>query len=94
MRKVPKRVEFVCNVPLDVVNGFEDVGTMVIPRVFSDTDDRFCPLGQDNFTGPPQGNHAGELVGIYTRTEVFDETKDERVDWWILECNWDLNESS
>jgi len=79
MRKVPKRVEFVCNVPLDTVNAFEDVGTMVTPRVFSNTDDRFRPLGRNNFTGPPRGNYAGELAGIYTRAKDFDEKKDERV---------------
>jgi len=86
MRRIPKRVEFVCNVPIDTINAFKDVGTMGTPRVFVDTDDRFCLLGEDNFTGPPHGNYTEELVGIYTRTEDFDETKYDRVKRWIIEA--------
>lgn len=61
------KLEFVCNMPPEYADAFEDVGTAVTPRVFVDADDRFRPLGENNFVGPPHGNHVDLDVGIYTR---------------------------
>jgi len=105
VRKVPKQVEFVCNVPADNVGAFEDVGTGVTPRVFVDTDDRFRPLGRNNFTGPPHGNYAGDLVGIYTRANAADLFREERIaenleaptfgqQAYIEDYEWDLQEKN
>jgi len=61
------RLEFICNVPPECADAYEDVGSFVTPRVFVDADDRFRPLGENNFVGPPHGNHVDSDVGIYTR---------------------------
>jgi len=76
MKPVPKKLEFVCNVPREVGEStaesvVEDFTTREPDRLFLliDTDDCFRRVSKrsDVFVGPAYLYYAGDVVGLYKK---------------------------
>ena len=73
MKKPPKIVEFVCNLPGSAdPEDWAEVESSVTPRILVESDQRFERIGKsNNFKGPPYGVHAfTEDFGLYTKPPI------------------------
>ena len=72
MKKPPKIVEFVCNLPGSAdPEDFAELATAVRPRILVESDQRFERIGKsNNFKGPPHGNAFTEDFGLYTKPSI------------------------